>query len=128
MQTCTSGVVASMADVVMFPLAPAEPSPLADSPTDPRSVIVDLEHEIAELQYVVATQAMELRGRATNRNDARRLRNSALFLALVIWWVAFPKPLDNVPAVADDTVAVQSSKCTLTDTGFARGFSRRVPG
>lgn len=111
----------------MFPLAPTEPPPLVDPPADPRSVIVGLEHEIAELQYVVATQAMELRGRIANKDHARRLRNSALFLALVIWWVAFPKPLDNVPAVAEDAVVAQSPRCTLTDTVLERAaFSRRV--
>lgn len=116
-----------MADVVFFPCAPVPPS-IVDPPADPRSVIVDLEHEIAELQYVVATQAMELRARTANRDHARRLRNSALFLALVIWWVAFPKPLDKVvTAVADDAAVAQSPRCVLPDGAFEQvTFRQRI--
>lgn len=90
-----------MADVITFPNALIVSPSLVDPPedtTEPRSVILDLEHEIAELQYVVARQALQIHRRMSNRMSdatmARRWRfSAAILLAFASGWAAEDTPL-----------------------------------
>jgi hypothetical protein len=83
--------------VLSFPLN-ASPS-MVDPPTDLRAYAVELEHEIADLQVVVAEQAVKLRSYQTPHHRwARRLRvNAAMLMAFGTGWLLDPP---TVPAFA----------------------------
>lgn len=105
-----------MADVIVFPtsanVSPAVACAAVKDVDDTRHVIVALEHEIADLQCVVAYQAVKLQRLDRPDQLVRRLRLNAVFLAVlsVGLMAIVPCPLyaakESIPVTCDPVMRV----------------------
>lgn len=95
-----------MNSVIQFPNVSA-PSMVDPPATDYRTAVIELEHEVADLQVVVAEQAVKLSKRYEGRHQwGRRLRiNAVVLTAFMTGWMMEP-PV--VPALARTNVTTVS--------------------
>lgn len=104
-----------MSDVIAFPIT-ATPSQVDPPTVDYRSAVIALEHEIADLQVIIAEQAVKLRRRAPALLAQSWRLSSAALVAFVIGWMMEPPAIDAAPhshAIAIQAPAANHSKLSF---------------